>query len=107
MNIATPSVLASPESRTSCVTSTDPTGFIYGSYRAAATGAHRDKSSPKSSRGGVAHLSSSVGDSVSILSFENSLIRNRVGTRTSRGGGTRDKVRGFSGASRRNLLRRL
>jgi len=44
---------------------------------------------------------------VSTLSFEDSLIRNRVGTRTSRGGGIRDKVRGFSKASRRNLLRRL
>jgi hypothetical protein len=87
---------------------TDPTGFIYGSYRAAATGAHRDKPSPTTSHQGGAYVSSSVGGSLSTLSFEDTLVSNRASSnKRRRGGGIRDKVRGFSKASRRNLLRRL
>jgi len=44
---------------------------------------------------------------VSTLSFEDIPTGNRVSTRSRRGGGVRDKVRGFFKASRRNLLRRL
>jgi hypothetical protein len=44
---------------------------------------------------------------VSTLSFEGTPVGNRVSARSRRGGGIRDKVRGFSKASRRNLLRRL
>ena len=44
---------------------------------------------------------------MSTLSFEDIPTGNRVSTRSRRGGGVRDKVRGFFKASRRNLLRRL
>jgi hypothetical protein len=44
---------------------------------------------------------------VSTLSFKDTKVSNRLSPPTRRGGGTRDKVRGFSRASRRNLLRRL
>ena len=50
---------------------------------------------------------SSVGGSVSTLSFEETTIKNQLSFPTHRGGGIRDKVRGFSRASRRNLLLRL
>ncbi len=43
---------------------------------------------------------------MSTISFEDT-ARSRLGSRTRRGGGIRDRVRGFSRASRRNLLRRL
>jgi hypothetical protein len=87
--------------------SEDPPGFIYSSYRAAGTEASRDKPPLKSSHQGVAYLSSAVGGSVSTLSFEDTTIKNQLSLPTHRGGGIRDKVRGFSRASRRNLLRRL
>jgi hypothetical protein len=85
----------------------DPQGFIYPAYQAAPTETSRDKPPLKSSHQGVAYLSSSVGGSVSTLSFEDTKASNRLGPPTLRGGGIRDKVRGFSRASRRNLLRRL
>jgi hypothetical protein len=56
---------------------------------------------------GVAYVSSSVGGSVSTLSFENTTPRNYGRPPMRRGGGIRDRVRGFSRTSRRNLLRRL
>jgi hypothetical protein len=87
--------------------SEDPPGFIYPSYRAAPTETQRDKQSPTSSHQEVAYISSAVGGSVSTLSFENTKTSNRLSPRKHRGGGTRDKVRGFSRTSRRNLLRRL
>src|SRR5215211_6356864 len=86
---------------------TNPTGFIYPSYRAAQTETHRDKPSLKSSHQGMAHISSAVGGSVSTLSFEDTTTKNRLSSHRRLGGGTRDKVRGFSRASRRNLLLRL
>ena len=86
---------------------TDPTGFIYGSYRAATTEANRDEPYLNSSHQGVAYVSSSAGGSVSTLSFEDTMTRNGVCLRKRRGGGIRDRVRGFSRTSRRNLLRRL
>jgi hypothetical protein len=85
----------------------DPSGFIYPTYRAAGTEASRDKPSLKSSHQGVAYVSSSVGESVSTLSFQDTTPRNYWNPPLRRGGGIREKVRGFSRESRRNLLRRL
>jgi len=85
----------------------DRQGFIYPTYRAAGTETQRDKPSPKSSHQDVAYLSSSVGGSVSTLSFEDTTIKNQLRPSKRLGGGTRDKVRGFSRESRTNLLRRL
>src|ERR671921_2138648 len=52
-----------------------------------------------------AYVSSTVGGSLSQISFEDSEIRSHIGT-THRGG-VRGRIRGFSKGSRRNLLRRL
>ncbi len=95
------------ESAIPCSPPTDPTGFIYPSYRAAQTGTQRDMPSLESPHQGVAYLSSSVGGSVSTLSFEDATLRNYGCPPMRRGGGIRDRVRGFSRTSRRNLLRRL
>jgi hypothetical protein len=95
------------ESSILCSSPTDPTGFIYPTYRAAGTEASRDKPPLKDSHQGVAYVSSAVGGSVSTLSFADTTIKNRLRPRKHLGGGTRDKVRGFSRASRRNLLLRL
>src|SRR5687767_11624153 len=87
--------------------SEDPPGFIYPSYRAAESVVQRDKRSLETSQQDVAHVSSAVGGSLSTLSFKET---NRTSwsppPSTRRGGGTRGPVRGFSRASRRNLLRR-
>jgi hypothetical protein len=96
-----------PGSDMLCSPPTDPTGFIYPTYRAAQTETHRDKPSSESPCQGVAYVSSSVGGCVSTLSFEDTTIKNRLRPSKGLGGGTRDKVRGFSRASRTNLLRRL
>jgi hypothetical protein len=87
--------------------SEDPPGFIYSSYRAAPTETQRDMPSLESPHQEVAYVSSSVGGSVSTLSFKDTKTSNCLSPRKPRGGGTRDKVRGFSRASRRNLLLRL
>jgi hypothetical protein len=87
--------------------SADPLGFIYPTYRAAGTEASRDKLSLKSSDQGVAYVSSAVGGSVSTLSFEDTTPSNYWSPPMRRDGGIRDRVRGFSRTSRRNLLRRL
>jgi hypothetical protein len=84
-----------------------PQGFIYPTYRAAPTETQREMPSLKSPHKGVAYISSSVGGSVSALSFEDTTSKNRLSPRRRRGGGIRGKVRGFSRVSRRNLLRRL
>ena len=89
------------------MSSEEPPGFIYPSYRAAPAETHRDEPSSNSPHQGVAYLSSAVGGSLSTLSFEEIKTSNRLSPRKHRGGGTRDKVRGFSRASRRNLLLRL
>jgi hypothetical protein len=96
-----------PGSDILCAPPTNPTGFIYSSYRAAPTETQRDKHSSKSSHQDVAYLSSAVGGSVSTLSFEENKTSNRPSSPRRLGGGTRDRVRGFSRASRRNLLLRL
>jgi hypothetical protein len=96
-----------PGSDILCAPFTDPTGFIYPSYRAAPTETQEDRSSPKTSHQGVAYVSSSVGGSVSTLSFEDTETSNRLSPPMRHGRGSRDRVRGFSRASRRNLLLRL
>src|SRR5919106_5754079 len=90
-----------------CAPPSDPTGFIYPTYRAAPISTHRDNASSKCSYQDVAYLSSAVGGSVSTLSFEDTTIKNRLRSSKRLGGGARDKVRGFSRASRRNFLLRL
>jgi len=87
--------------------SEDPPGFIYPSYRAAPTETQRDMPSLESPHQEVAYVSSSVGGSVSTLSFEETITKNQLGPPKRHGRGTRDRVRGFSRASRRNLLLRL
>jgi hypothetical protein len=87
--------------------SDDPLGFIYPTYQAAGTEASRDDPSLKSSHQPSAYVSSPVGGSVSTLSFEDTTTKNLLSSPMRRGGGIRDRVRGFSRASRRNLLRRL
>jgi hypothetical protein len=96
-----------PQSAILCSPSTDPTGFIYPTYRAAQTDTNKDKPSSKSSHQDVAYVSSAVGGSLSTLSFEDTKTSNRVSPRRRRSGGIRDRVKGFSRESRRNLLRRL
>jgi hypothetical protein len=88
-------------------TSEDPPGFIYPTYRAAPAETQRAMPSPKGSHQGVAYVSSSVGGSLSTLSFEDTKTSNRLSPSRRRSGGIRDRVRGFSRTSRRNLLRRL
>jgi len=107
MRTAMPCPVARLESSVPCSSPTDPTGFIYPTYRAAPTEASRDKPPSKDSHQGVAYVSSAVGGSVSTLSFEDTKTSNRLGPSRRRSGGTRDRVRGFSRESRRNLLRRL
>jgi hypothetical protein len=93
-----------------CSPPTEPTGsigFIYPSYRAAGAETSRDKPYLNSSHQGVAYVSSPVGGSVSTLSFEKATTNNRLSPSRRRGGGIRDRVKGFSRTSRRNLLRRF
>jgi hypothetical protein len=87
--------------------SEDPPGFIYPTYRAAQTETHRDEASLKTSHQGVAYISSAVGGSVSTLSYEETITKNQLSLSKRHGRGIRDRVRGFSRESRRNLLRRL
>jgi hypothetical protein len=107
MRTAMPSPVVRHEPTIPCQPPTDTTGFIYPTYRAAGTIASRDKPSPKGSHQGVAYVSSSVGGSLSTLSFENTKTSNRLSPSRRRSGGIRDRVKGFSRTSRRNLLRRL
>jgi hypothetical protein len=95
------------ESAILCAPPIDPTGFIYPSYRAAPTDTLTNRPSLNGSQQGVAYVTSSVGGSVSTLSFEDTTIKNRLRPSKRLGGGTRDRVRGFSRTSRMNLLRRL
>ena len=107
MRAATPCPVGRPESAIPCSPPTDPTGFIYPTYRAAQTEASRDKPLLKCSHQRSAYVSSAVGGSVSTLSFEDTKTSNRLSPSRRRSGGIRDRVRGFSRESRRNLLRRL
>jgi hypothetical protein len=74
---------------------TDPAGFIYPSYRAALTEAHGDERHLETSHQDVAHVSSAVGGSLSTLSFGDE-TSNYFSPNKRRGGGIRDRVRGFS-----------
>jgi hypothetical protein len=96
-----------PQSAILCVPPPDPPGFIYSSYRAAPTSTHSNEPSVKGSHQPSAYVFSAVGGSVSTLSFEDTTPKNRFRPSKRLGGGTRAKVRGFSRASRRNLLLRL
>jgi hypothetical protein len=107
MRTAMPRPVGKHESAIPCSPPTDPTGFIYPTYRAAPTETLTDKQSLNSSHPGVAYVSSSVGGSVSTLSFEDTTTKNRLSSHRRCSGGNRDRVRGFSRASRRNLLRHL
>jgi hypothetical protein len=107
MRTAMPSPVGRYKSAISCSPPTDPTGFIYPTYRAAQTETQRARLSLNSSRQGLAYVFSSVGGSVSTLSFEDSTSRHRCNPPTRCGRGIRARVRGFSRESRRNLLRRL
>jgi len=107
MTTAMPSPVGRPLSSIPCSPPTDPTGFIYPTYRAAQTETQRDMPSPKGSHQDAACLSSAVGGSVSTLSFEDTKATNRLSPCKRRSGGIRDRVRGFSRESRRNLLTRL
>jgi hypothetical protein len=107
MRTALPSPVGRHESEIPYSLPTDPTGFIYPSYRAAPTSTHCDKPPSKYSHQGVAYVSSAVGGSVSTLSFEDTKTSNRLRPSRRHSGGIRDRVRGFSRESRRNLLRRL
>ena len=107
MRTAMPSPVGRDESAVPCSPPTDPTGFMYPSYRAAPAETHRDKPSLESPHQPSAYVSSSVGGSVSTLSFEDSKTSNRLSLSRRPSGGIRDRVRGFSRESRRNLLIRL
>jgi hypothetical protein len=107
MRTAMASPVARHESAIPCSPPTDPTGFIYPSYRAASTETQGDKPSLKGSHQDVAHVSSAVGGSLSTLSFEDTTTKNQLSLPKRHGRGMRDRVRGFSRESRRNLLRRL
>jgi hypothetical protein len=107
MRAATPCPVGRPESAIPCSPPTDPTGFIYPTYRAAQTETQRGKHSLDNSHQRSAYVSSAVGGSVSTLSFEDTKTSNRLSPSRRRSGGIRDRVRGFSRESRRNLLRRL
>ena len=72
--------------------SEDAPGFIYPTYRAAQTETQRDEASLKTSHQGVAYVSSSVGGSVSTLSFEDTKISNRLSPSRRCSGGIRDRV---------------
>jgi hypothetical protein len=110
MRTAMPSPVGRHEPTIPCPPPTDPTGFIYPTYRAAQTETHVEKPSPKRSHQPSAYVSSAVGGSVSTLSFENPKTSNRLSPPSPplrHGRGIRDRVRGFSRESRTNLLRRL
>jgi hypothetical protein len=95
------------ESAIPCSPPTDPTGFIYPTYRAAQTETHRDEASLKCSHQRSAYVSSAVGGSVSTLSYEETITKNQLSLPKRHVRGIRDRVKGFSRASRRNLLLRL
>src|ERR687898_1277246 len=103
MRTAMPCPVGRQESAIPCSPPTNPTGFIYPSYRAAQTETHTDKPSLESPHQEVAYVSSSVGGSVSTLSFQDTTPRNYWSPPMRRGGGIRVRVRGFSRESRTNL----
>jgi hypothetical protein len=95
-----------PDPEILCAPPNNHAGFIYPSYRAAELEAQREERSLEASQQDVAQVSSAVGGSLSTLSFEETM-KNRLSSPMRCGGGIREKIRGFSRASRTNLLRRL
>ena len=82
-----------------------PAWFIYRAYPAAERQAYKDKPFMSKPNREEAYVSSAVGSSLSQSSFGGSEVRSRIGP--AHGGGIRGRVSGFSGSSRRNLLRRM
>jgi hypothetical protein len=80
MRTAMPCPVGRHEFETPYSLPTDPTGFIYPSYRAAGTETQRDMPSLESPHQEVAYVSSSVGGSVSTLSFEETITKNQLGS---------------------------
>jgi hypothetical protein len=110
MRTAMPSPVGRHESNNLCAPPTDPTGFIYPTYRAAQTVTKSVQRPLKCSHQRSAYVSSAVGGSVSTLSFENPKTSNRLSPPSPplrHGRGIRDRIRGLSRESRTNLLRRL
>src|SRR5215208_1105523 len=107
MTTAMPSPVGRPQPSILCAPPTDPTGFIYPTYRTAQTVTKSVQRPLKCSHQRSAYVSSAVGGSVSTLSFEDTKTSNRLSPSRRRSGGIRDRVRGFSRESRTNLLRRL
>src|SRR5215203_967543 len=107
MTTAMPSPVGRPQPSILCAPPTDPTGFIYPTYRTAQTVTKRVQRPLKCSHQRSAYVSSAVGGSVSTLSFEDTKTSNQLSPSRRRSGGIRDRVRGLSRESRRNLLRRL
>jgi hypothetical protein len=83
----------------------DPLGFIYSTYSAATSDNREDNCVNKRSNQEEAYVSSTIGGSLSRISFQVSEGRNRP-VPTYRGG-IKGRVRGFSRISRRNLLRKF
>ena len=77
--------------------SEDQVGFIYPTYRAAQTETHVDKPPLKGSHQEIAHVSSTVGGSVSTLCFEDTKTSNQPSPSRRRSGGIRDRVRLLQG----------
>ena len=78
------------ESAVPCSPPTDPTGFIYPTYRAAPAETQRDKPPPSGSHQDVAYLFYSVGGSVSTLSFEDIKTSNQLSSHKRRGRSIRE-----------------
>ena len=79
-----------PGSEILCSLPTDPTGFIYSSYRAAPAESYRDKPPPSGSHQDVAYLFYSVGGPVSTLSFEDIKTSNQLSSHKRRGRSIRE-----------------
>ncbi len=84
-----------------------PSGFIFRAYSAAKEDFPKDEPLMTSPNQEYAYLSSTVGGSSSILSFEETHKGNQVSPPKNRGGGIRGKVTEFSEASRLTFLRCL
>jgi hypothetical protein len=78
---------------------------MYDAYPAAGSRDQKDKPLMSKLNREVAYVSSAVGGSLSQISFGGSEVRSRVATNYS--GGIKEKIRGFTRESRRNLLRKL
>lgn len=78
---------------------------MYDAYRAAGSRTQKDRPAVTRPNREHAYVSSAVGGSLSQVSFEGSVVRSRAAA--IHGEGIRGKIKGFSKASRRNLLRRM